>query len=322
MAIGSDIENRGRGRIVLAVFIALAFLLFSSNRSGPVEDGAVRAGVEDVSAPVMSWVSMPFRGIETFFETRRERGRALEENRELKAELRRLQDVEREKLEVERKLEAVRQHTFLPPIEEHRLVIARAVSETGGPFAATALLNVGRDQGIRRGSAVVSTRGLYGHVLRVGDRSSRVLRLDDPSSRISVMGDRTGERAILVGGGGARPSLQYVGDAEAFREGDVILSSGDEGVLPRGLVVGVFDGNGRVRLAETGRTADWVRVYVREAVSAPEEVEDDVVLRTVKIPVPLVEGADAPVEAGLGGRSVRPSVLVPSEPITDAERSD
>ena len=296
MSLGSDSETRGAGRTILAVLIAFALITFASNRSGPLEEGELRAEVEDGAAPVLTYLSMPFRGIETFFEDRRERSLAFEENRELKSELRRLQDVERQKRDLERKLAAVRQHTFLPPIDEHRIVIARAVAETGGPFASTALVNAGASQGVRAGSAVMSTQGLYGHVLRVGDGSSRVLRVVDPSSRIAVKSDRSDARAILTGSNTGRPTLRFVDKEDDFLPGDPVLTSGDEGVLPGDLLVGVVDEDGNVRPAETGRTADWIRIYVREPIAAPSGVEDGVVVRVVPVPVEPDEDAETGAE--------------------------
>ena len=285
-ASGYLAQRRSNGRRALLFALAVAGALFFLDRSGPLDDSVMRVGVEDRAAPMLTYLSMPFRGVETFIEARRDRARAFEENVELKFELRRLQDAERERDALARKLEAMRLHTVMPPVDDHTVVLARAVTETGGPFARAALINAGVRDGVRAGSAVLSTNGLYGHVLRTGERSSRVLRLTDANSRVAVKNERTGARAILAGDDGARPLLSYVDDAERFRPGDVIVTSGDEGVLPQNLPVGFVDDAGRVALMETGRTADWVRVYVREFIPAPGEADDTrSVVRIVRVPV-------------------------------------
>ena len=278
------IRRRRAGRTPLLIGLAVALALFFLNRQGPLESSTFRGTVEDASAPILTYLSMPIRGVETLAAERRDRALAFEENEELKAELERLRDVERERDALARKLDAMRLHVAMPPVDNHRLVLARAVSETGGPFREAALLNAGTDQGVRVGSAVVSTAGLYGHVLRAGERSSRVLRLTDVSSRISVKSERTGARAMLTGDGTARPGLSFVDDSDEFREGDDILTSGDEGVLPQNLYVGRVGADGRVELAEGGRTADWVRVYVRTSIPSPGEDGERAVMRVVKVP--------------------------------------
>lgn len=282
-------RRRRAGRSALGVALLASLTLLFLNRSGPLESSRLRTGMEDVTAPVMSYMSMPLRGVETWMDSRRERELAFAENQTLRAEVERLRDVERERDELARKLDAMRLHTAMPPVDGHRLVLARAVSETGGAFRRAALLNAGRAQGVRAGSAVMSTNGLYGHVLRVGERSSRVLRLTDLSSRIAVKSERTGARALLTGDDGPRPRLGFLDAPEDFAPGDAVLTSGDEGVLPENLYVGTVGEEGRVNLAETGRTADWVRIYVRSAILAPEPPEGDAapVVRIVEVPVPV-----------------------------------
>ena len=285
-ASGQLAQRRSHGRRAILFALAAAGALFFLNRSGPLDDSVMRVGVEDRAAPMLTYLSMPFRGIETFLEARRDRTLAFEENVELKAELRRLQDAERERDALARQLAAMRAHTQMPPDDDHAVVLARAVTETGGPFRRAALINAGTRDGIRAGSAVLSTNGLYGHVLRVGERSSRVLRLTDANSRVAVKNARTGARAILAGDDGPQPLLTYVDDSDQFLSGDAVVTSGDEGVLPQGLPVGSVAEDNRVALSETGRTADWIRVYVREFIPAPGESDDArSVVRIVKVPV-------------------------------------
>ena len=291
---GSYGGRRRNGRFALVLAIAVCAATVFLNRGGPRSpDSVARSALEDTAAPTLSYLSMPFRGLETFVEARRARAQAFAENEELKAELRRLQDVRRERDELARKLEALSLHTTMPPVEDHSIVLARAVSESRGPFARAALVNAGADKGVRPGSAVMSTNGLYGHVLRVGDSSARVLRLTDQSSRISVKSDRSDARAILAGDGESSPALAFVDNPDDFRENDTVLTSGDEGVLPEGLLVGAVDGAGRVTLAEAGRTADWVRIYVRADISAPESADSvNTVTRIVEVEPEPVEEPD------------------------------
>jgi len=285
-ASGHLAQRRAAGRRPILVVIAFAGALFFLDRSGPLDNSALRVGVEDTAAPMLTYLSMPLRGVETFVETRRDRARAFEENVGLKAELRRLQDAERERDSLTRKLEAMRLHITMPEVASHSVILARAVTETSGPFQRAALINTGTRDGIRAGSAVLSTNGLYGHVLRTGQRSSRVLRLTDSNSRVAVKNERTRSRAILSGDDSPRPTLAYIDNAETFRPGDFIVTSGDDGVLPQGLPVGFVAADGRVDLSESGRTADWVRIYVRDFIPAPGEADDSrSVLRIIKVPV-------------------------------------
>ena len=77
--------------------------------------------------------------------------------------------------------------------------------------------------------------------------------LKSSGSRTPVMIDRTNARAILTGDGGPNPKLEYLRGQNAVKAGDRVLTSGDGGVFPRGLPVGVvvkgLDGRWRVVLA-------------------------------------------------------------------------
>jgi len=81
-----------------------------------------------------------------------------------------------------------------------------------------------------------------------------------------VMIDRTNARAILSGDGGPNPRLDYLRGQDPVREGDRVLSSGDGGLMPRGLPVGYavkgLDGRWRVALSSDKGPIDFVRVLL------------------------------------------------------------
>jgi rod shape-determining protein MreC len=103
-----------------------------------------------------------------------------------------------------------------------------------------------------------------GRVVGVQDGISRVLLLTDVASRTPVMIDRNNARAILTGDGGGNPRLANMRSRDPPRVGDVLVTSGDGGVFPRGLPVGVVvrsvDGAWRAQLASDRAPIDYVRI--------------------------------------------------------------
>ncbi len=149
-----------------------------------------------------------------------------------------------------------------PPLP---MVGARTILYARGPFANTRLADAGAEAGVIEGNPVLSEHGLVGRVIAVAPRVSRIMMLTDVESRIPVLIARTNGRAILTGDGGASPRLDYLRTHDPVRPGDRILTSGDGGVIPRGLPVGVavraVDG-WRVALDTDATTIDVVRILL------------------------------------------------------------
>lgn len=261
----------------LAFVVALFFLVLS--RSEARNRLASPLISDEITSPVLELLSKPIRSSENLLFNARDRARAHEENKILRAELSQLRekqariDVMRLKIERYEEILGADTDTEIPL----KKIAARAVAETNGPFAQSLLINVGREDNVAVGNPVMSSDGLVGHVIRIGGNSSRVLKLEDLNSRIAVMTLPRESRAILSGDNTQRPKLSFVSDSANWRDGDIVITSGDDGMLPQGLIIGkaMLDTQGelRVRLNTTAKPIDWVWVYPFKPVLAPTEGE-------------------------------------------------
>ncbi len=168
-------------------------------------------------------------------------------------------------------------------------IAAQLVLDSGGPFTRTLVANAGTDHGVQVGYFAVNEHGLIGRVVSVGRRSSRIMMLDDYNSRIPVMGATSRVRAVLAGQATQppdlltrpfsvdQPRLDFIVGAASLREGERIITSGDGGLFPRGLPVGVArasrDGAWRVALAASQQPIDFVRILPFVGPIAPEDEE-------------------------------------------------
>lgn len=150
-----------------------------------------------------------------------------------------------------------------PPLP---VVFARTVIDARGPYSNTRLIDAGSSRGIVEGNPALSEHGLVGRVTGVAPNVSRVLLLTDVESRTPVLIERSNGRAILTGDGGPNPQLAYLRTHSPLREGDRVLTSGDGGVLPRGLPVGAAvkgaDGVWRVALDSDASPIDFIQVLL------------------------------------------------------------
>src|SRR5205823_12366648 len=118
---------------------------------------------------------------------------------------------------------------------------------SGGSYVRTVMVNAGTEQGLARGQAATTGDGLVGRLTEVGTRASRLLLITDLNSRIPIVVEGSHTNAVLAGDNSERPRLIYVGEPERIKIGDRVLTSGEGGIFPPGLPVGVvaaLDGAG------------------------------------------------------------------------------
>ncbi len=258
---------------ILLLFISIALVFaWVGDRSVLSK---IKSSTDDVMAPILSYVSMPIRGLEDAVSDLRARAKVHDENKKLKAELSRLSDIEARANALALKLsqlEDILQVDTASGIPLTRIA-ARAVTETNGPFVYSSLLNVGINKDVKVGYSVMTVDGLLGHIVRVGKGSSRVLRLEDLNSRVSVMSQRSKSRAILTGNNTKLPVLSFLSDDANWQKGDIVITSGDDGVLPAGLPIGYLAETEklRVKLYIHDRPIDWVWIYPFTPYEAPEK---------------------------------------------------
>ncbi|MGB0908509.1 MAG: rod shape-determining protein MreC [Maricaulaceae bacterium] len=269
-------QRRRNYNILSSVLVLVSFLLVLSSREGSSLSG-MRTAVDDVLAPVLQFAVSPVRKIESLIADFEARSIVLAENEKLKIDIARLRDAENRANTLAMKL-ARFEAIFNMDLGENvttAKIPARAVMEIDGPFVRSALLNAGQDKGVTKGGVVMTTDGLLGHIITTGKRSSRALLLGDLNSRIAVMSLRSGERAILTGNNSNVPMLSFVADDANWQNEDELVTSGDAGVLPRGLPVGkvAIDDEGRfnVFLHNRNNSVDWVWIHPFTPILTPEE---------------------------------------------------
>lgn len=256
-------------RFKLAALILVAFALMLIGKADAVLVERVSTTLTDAVAPMMRVLSRPASAISQGLEEVRELARLREENTLLRAENARLKHWQMVARNLDAENVQLRNLLNLPAPPQQSFVTARVVGDTGGAFAHSFLVAVGRQQGVRKGSAVMTADGLIGRVAQVGFRSARILLITDINSRLPVQVESTRVRALLVGDNTEEPVLSFIGNNAVIRPGDRIVTSGHGRAFPPGLPVGVVTSvdaeNGTVRMqpfvdrnrVEYVRIVDW-----------------------------------------------------------------
>lgn len=115
---------------------------------------------------------------------------------------------------------------------------ASVIGRDPSPFLHYIIINIGSNDGVRRGMPVVTNQGLVGRVDAVIADASRIQLITDPSSAVNVRLQNADTDALLVGSVTGDLALEMISQDVDVLEGDVVLTSGLGGDYPPDLLVG------------------------------------------------------------------------------------
>ena len=199
----------------------------------------VRVAVADVIAPVLEVIHQPIAVGARAARTVRDTLALYQENDRLRAENATLMQWQEVARQLQGENTALRNLAHYQPPATTFFVTAEVVGTAGGAFSRSLLINRGSADGVAEGQAAFSGNGLVGRIVEVGQRASRTLLISDLNSRIPVRIEATHQRAILAGDDTSQPQLIYVPNRASIHVGDRVVTSGDGGIFPPDLPVGV-----------------------------------------------------------------------------------
>ena len=119
-----------------------------------------------------------------------------------------------------------------------RAVAARVIGADATEMSRTLILSEGSHDGLRRDLPVISTAGVVGKLIAVAPNVSRVLLINDHNSGLDAFDQRSRARGIVAGVVNGALTMKYVDRTEDVKPGDAVVTSGMDGIFPRGLLVG------------------------------------------------------------------------------------
>jgi len=193
----------------------------------------------------------------------------------------------------------------LAPALATRSQAAEVLYEAADPYSRKFFVNRGMNQGIVLGSPVVNEAGVLGQVTRVYPLSAEVTLLADKSAAIPVLNPRTQQRGAAFGGlaTGTAMELRFAAANADIRVGDLLQTSGVDGVYPAGLAVA------RVTQVERQAEGGFARVTLAPA-AAPDGVRHVLLLEPQSLqmpPRPAAEPEQSAKPAAKGRKAVGPA---------------
>ena len=234
----------GIQRSTLPALILLSGAIVIMGKADQTMFDTLRTGLSDAAAPVLDVVARPLGAVEAALDRARGLVGIYQENRRLTEDNERLLQWQQVALKLTTENRQLQGLLKVVPDRVVSYVTARVIANSGGAYVRTVMINAGTDEGLARGQATITGDGLVGRLTEVGSRAARVLLITDLNSRIPVRIEGSHTSAVLAGDNSERPRLLYVAAAEGVKIGDRVVTSGEGGVFPPDLPVGVVSAVG------------------------------------------------------------------------------
>ena len=148
---------------------------------------------------------------------------------------------------------------------------AEIIAGAASPDFRTVTIDKGASDGVRADMAVIAPAGVVGRVAVASGRAAKVQLLIDRNAAAGAIVERSRAQGVVVGSGDDRLRMDYVSEAADIVAGDAVITSGIDGIFPKGFMIG------KVETVEKNGPA-YKRIVVRPAVDFRELEEVLVVL--------------------------------------------
>jgi rod shape-determining protein MreC len=232
----SDLRQRS-GYLFIGVMLAHVLLISAqvNSKSGvPVLESVTFGIFSEVQRGLSGGVS-GIRGVWNGYVGLRH---ARTENEELKRQLGAMQVALQEQRALAdrsrglEKLLEMREHVPL------KTTAAEIIGAAATPDFRTVTIDKGSSSGLQTDMAVIAPAGVVGRVVVPSARSAKVQLLIDRNAAAGALIERSRAQGVVIGSGDERLQMDYVSEVSDVVAGDVVVTSGIDGIYPKGFVIG------------------------------------------------------------------------------------
>ena len=228
--------TKQRFSLFILSIASILLLFFDSMESKPIN--FVRSLVKDTIYRGSLIISSPINGfsyvsseISNHFKLYSEYSELKEDYTNLKNSVSKSEYLELENIQL-RKLIDEQTNT------DNNYTSSRVMLDKQSPYLNSFIINSGSNKGIKNGMAVLDGENFIGRIVDVNFFSSRVLLVTDLNSKIAVITEPSGYHAILSGHNTKNITLDYLPEKYKINNGDMVYTSGKEGIFSPGIPVG------------------------------------------------------------------------------------
>ena len=166
---------------------------------------------------------------------------ASQENDQLRQQLARADEMKNVWVEARLANERLRRLAELEKSFTDSVVFAEVIAKDPTTWFKTVIINKGRRHGLEKGMPALVPEGIVGQVVEASGHYAKILLIVDRNSAVDALVQRTRVRGILSGTSTEQGHLDYVLLKEDVSVGDTVITSGMDGVFPKGLRIGRVD---------------------------------------------------------------------------------
>jgi len=225
--------------------LALVFIFLTLCVSYGLRNGGSLFAIAERSALAMTYPLQ--KGIDVIFTTSsnffdkyvnlvgiKERNRKLQNDYDLlKSRLEQFKETQLENQRLHLLLNFKKQHEFLK-----RGIAAHVIGRQASSLSHVLIIDCGTNQNLNINNPVFTLNGIIGRIIACGPQSAKVLILIDRNSACDVIIQRNRIRGILQGTGTNLCRLAYLQRTADVQIGDILITSGLDGIFPKGMIVG------------------------------------------------------------------------------------
>ena len=186
------------------------------------------------------------------------------ENDALKHELQILQVRLQEERAQAQRTDSLRQLLELRERADLDTTAAEVIAAAASPDFRTVTIDKGTGEGLKTDMAVISPAGVVGRVILPSGRAAKVQLLIDRNAAAGALIERTRVQGVVEGFGDGSLRMEYVPGTADVKPGDLVVTSGIDGIYPKGFVIGTIEqverGSGGYHLITVRPAVDFTRL--------------------------------------------------------------
>ncbi len=237
-----DILSRYRLLLSCGFFLFVSLLLAAVNARSPYRIDPVGMLFLEMMKPLQVGATAVVQGTGKVFDQYRDLLSVHQTNEVLRVRLEALEQTQERLFELELANQRLELLLSLRAQSSDTSTAARVIGRNPGPWTHTAVLDKGKRHGIQKEMAVLTLAGVVGKIVSVSPHAAHLLLISSANSGVDALVQRSRVSGIVSGSIAGNCQLKYVQQGSDVVVGDVIITSGLDGVFPKGQQIGRVTG--------------------------------------------------------------------------------